>query len=208
MIKNIIFASALMVLLTSFSASAVVIREDRSLPGDAVDYSGEYMFTVFDNGVDPKTNPLNDTLTILPWLESEANLWFTAEGYDHTVDFSLYEKVDVPEDQLETDTTSTLGISMDLHYDSGMKTGSWETDALVEFYTVKAANEFNLYWLGFAGADSGDWSTQYLVNNGVNQPGISHLSTWNDVPAVPEPSTLLLLGGGLVGLAFYRRRNK
>jgi hypothetical protein len=41
--------------------------------------------------------------------------------------------------------------------------------------------------------------------NGYNQYGLSHISLYNPSP-VPEPTTMLLLGSGLIGLAGFGRK--
>lgn len=95
----------------------------------------------------------------------------------------------------------------------------------IEFYAVKGANEWALYFLDPA-KSSGFWSTEHLLtgndnknNNGrraVNIPEISHFTaSLVDLPddpggsnAVPEPTTMLLFGTGLLGLAGWGRRKK
>lgn len=46
----------------------------------------------------------------------------------------------------------------------------------------------------------------YMASFSVNTGKISHVTTPGDIPPVPEPSTIVLLGCGLVGLAFYGRK--
>ncbi|WP_020676406.1 PEP-CTERM sorting domain-containing protein [Geopsychrobacter electrodiphilus] len=163
-------------------------------------YSGEYMFTVLgnlkNNGGFFSANDTEATMALSD-MKSAAENWFTTRALVRDVDFTFYSKVDAADN---------INGNMTISYASDNRSGTWATAAPIEFYTVKGSNEFALYWIN-GGADSGDWSTRHLVNGGSNQPGISHLSTWNEVSIVPEPSTLLLLGAGLIGLAWSRRKS-
>ncbi len=162
-----------------------------SVVANALTFSGEYMFT--------ESNFNNDTPQNMEAIETRAEDWFlTEKGIVRDVDFDFYAKVNEPD-------TSSPGMTVT--YYSGNLTGEWTTDDPIEFYTVKAGNDFALYWLD-GGADAGYWSTEHLENNGGNIPEVSHLSTWNPVEPIPEPATIFLFGTGLVGIAGYRRHKK
>lgn len=158
-------------------------------------YSGEYI-DVFEKS--------NDTLSFMESIEDEVEKWFSNEkGIHRVVDFDFYSKIDAP---------ASSGSWMRLTFDSGNFTGTWTTDDPIEFYTVKASNQFALYWID-GGATQGFWSTEHLQNKGGKQPQISHLSTWNtlessEIPSnpVPEPGTMILLGIGILGLAGVGRK--
>lgn len=159
----------------------------------AYPYSGEYMFT--QNG-----NDSNYNLTV---LASEINHWFS-DNKDLDTNYTIeeYAKVNYSE------SDSPL---MTVTYNDSNLFGTWSTgNQAVEFYSVKAATNFAFYWLE-GGASSGLWSTEHLLNGGGKIPTISHLTTWNSTDStnpVPEPTTMVLFGIGLLGLAGVSRRKK
>lgn len=54
----------------------------------------------------------------------------------------------------------------------------------------------------------GDNYLEYLDSFQVNEGKISHVTTEGGNIPVPEPTTMLLLGSGLLGLAWYGRKRK
>jgi hypothetical protein len=87
--------------------------------------------------------------------------------------------------------------------------GTWSATTGVDYITVKAANGYALY--DVSGATSGSWTTNGLLNNGNQQPGVSHVDLWqctscSHQTATPEPSMLLVLLSGMAGVVIARRR--
>ena len=138
----------------------------------------------------------NDLSQVEAYVESKL-------GYDISLQF--YAKVDKP-------GTADGGLSVT--YGSGNLTGTWATGDPISLFSVKGSNGYALYWLE-PGDDliSGEWSTDKLLNNGGQQPAISHFSTWTTTGGtnppgdpVPEPATLLFVGAGLAGLGAWRSK--
>ena len=119
-----------------------------------------------------------------------------------TVDLTLYDKSD--EAPLLTTVTSA----------ADNKSGTWDVlnnNVLISYLTVKASNSFTVYQYSPA-QNSGSWTTLGIVNNGGTQPELSHLSLWTVPPSgdpggeVPEPGTLAIVGGALLGIGYWRRK--
>lgn len=180
--------------------------------------SGEYMFTVTGN--DP-SSPGKDFSRVEALIEQ----WFLKEKNEKiSIDLDFYAKVDAPAHST-TEGNGTLNLSFDWTRQSGVwNTGP--TGDTIDFYSVKAGNQYAMYWVDPT-SSFGFWSTEDLrvgnfgfngkKNMMGNIPGISHLSAWKianggsqppppQYTAVPEPSTVLLLGVGMLSLVGLGRK--
>ena len=123
-----------------------------------------------------------------------------------------YDKVDIPENTSSagslTNDTDGDGNFLTVSWDNEVKSGEWNTSPLyTSFYSVKGSDEFALYYVDPA-VISGIWTTAHLLNNGGQIPSLSHLDAVTTSAPVPEPTTMLLSGIGLMGMGFYLRRKK
>ena len=159
------------------------------------DFAGYYIGTVSGN------------------TDGNANSFETIISYYLGFDSSL-KHIKVESDDFEglaegshTEGTTTLTVTFDDFKDGEPISGTWSLNNSYGFgfYAVKGGPEFALYFVDPA-QSSGKWTTRHLVNKGGEQPALSHFSGDPNPMPVPEPTTLLLLGAGLLGLGFVGRR--
>jgi hypothetical protein len=84
--------------------------------------------------------------------------------------------------------------------------GTSDPASLVSFMVAKGGPNFNLFSIT---GNSGMWFTP--VNPQNQQPfDLSHLTLYEggQVPPIPEPGTLLLVGSGMIGIAARRWRRR
>lgn len=104
---------------------------------------------------------------------------------------------------------SSDGI-LSMTYAAGLKSGTWTVsswDGIAEaMLVVKGSNGFIAYLIDITAGLTGNWTTDALLNNGGQQPEISHLTLYTTPAAIPLPAGLPLLLAGLGALALLRRR--
>lgn len=166
------------------------------------DYSGYYIGTIIGNDANQDFTPFLNIINY--YLADESFISFNHLKVDYKNKNQGYA--------VSEDKNITLTVTFDVFKDEYEPiSGKWSLNNSYGFgfYAVKGGNEFALYFVDPA-KSSGIWTTRHLTNgNGNNHPAISHLSGAPTLVHAPEPSSLLLLGGGLLGLGYVvRRRGK
>lgn len=109
--------------------------------------------------------------------------------------------------------------SIQLNVDNEAVAGTWiytpsaGDPSLIDLILVKGSDSFSLH-LYNPDTDSGEWNVGYLAENDSGfTPQLSHLSgylTDYDIPGgvnpIPEPTTMFLLGAGLLAIAGISRK--
>lgn len=115
------------------------------------------------------------------------------------VDISLYGKSD--------SNASLFTFSGSLN---SLQSGTWDVvnnSVLIKYITIKAANSFSVYELAGGGANNGPFTTLAMLNNGGQQPTVSHISFWTvSAQAVPEPASWAMLIAGFAAVGGMLRR--
>jgi hypothetical protein len=108
--------------------------------------------------------------------------------------------------------TTTLGSSVIVGgIGSGLNSINWTTDDFWFLWDINTLAPTKFAYTAASGFDGAWGSTQFdsfsITAASFPEPSFDSFSITAAAP-VPEPSTILLLGGGLAGLAFYSRRRK
>jgi hypothetical protein len=185
------------------------------------DYSGYYIGTFEGNtnngdmGDSGYSSVESNRVFLL--INDYLNYYNTKFDKNYVVDTDYNFKIDDIED---IEGSEGINGPLTVTWHEGYESGEWTyNDPSHEyglgFYAVKGSTEFALYFVD-PSETQGKWTTRHLLTNGGTVPEISHFvgvptgGSGGDgapnPPAVPEPTTLLLLGAGLLGLGFVGRR--
>ena len=174
----------------SFSTYDTLTYKYGSTDGSYNAAQGKYLGTVYD-GKDDVATLTDFFVNYLGW----DNPLITFYGKDEEGDLSI------PESQSNDEGELISGIWQTYLGDEPINPDS------VEFIIVKGGTSFSIHQYDPA-ASSGEWNIGYLADAGKSgSPAtLSHLSAYNGSAPVPEPTTILLLGSGLLGLVGYNRK--
>ncbi|MDL1979258.1 MAG: PEP-CTERM sorting domain-containing protein [Deltaproteobacteria bacterium] len=163
---------------------------------------------ILNNGID-----LDDAGNLYGTYINSGSLLFTQRGNNDGNKLEGVEMLVENELGYNADDFDLTVTSMSYSSDDGGFTGLWNAnpeDTLISFYAVKAGRGYAMYQV-YPAEGTGSWSTYDLWVTGLYNNGadleISHYTGYNSVPApVPEPTTILLMGTGLLGLVGYSRK--
>jgi len=184
----------------SFTIDKVIDQDDSIKEGDGYhgytgdDYSGYYIGTILNVNTDNGQTDFFDAIIAY---------------YIGNKDYDVKElKVELSQGAFGISTDSDTGTSLIVTWQKDLKSGTWSLNNAYGFgfYAVKGGNDFALYFVDPA-QSSGIWTTRHLEVGNPNNPNHPEISP--TLVHAPEPSSLLLLGGGLLGLsAVVRRRGQ
>jgi len=155
-------------------------------------YDGVYMFTEKGNDNDISKS------------EKLINNWFLDNNILYESDLEYYKK-------LEDVDSGDSNYKAYFEFGSNKTYGEWKTKDPVIFYSLKAGNEYAMYWLEVP-KQEGIFSTEYYLTNKKNiARELSHITFYTNkntygTNQTPEPTTLILLGFGLLGLSKIFRK--
>ena len=185
---------------------------DRSQDDDSLDISGD--FYTYEGSYDYKFS--GRYLGTVTGLSNDSNnpevidylIGTYLDDPSYTVDYEV--KADIGSStSTSSDGNLTVTTTQGTEGHAGEWSLSYDPPLAAEFYIVKGAKEFALYYLKPAQTE-GYWTTNHLLtpNDSDQTPKISHLSAITTAAPVPEPTTMLLSGLGLLFMGGYLRKRK
>ncbi len=178
--------------------------------------------------VDP--NPWTDSVVRSVWINNDtnyplSNAWFQLDlpdWYSESVDAGLVSEfeIDLYGHGDNSNKPIDVFLAFDASHSSGVRVASYNVPMSVAFeltvdvlngrveldgsdvgavmggLTLASFKGYDSFWVGYACHFTHDES----------EVDIGYVPTGPDVPPVPEPGTMILLGSGLLGLARYGRK--
>lgn len=188
MFKNNVIRIISILIFIVLMSLIVPDRNAKAGPSYDTNKLGQWMFTV--NG--------NDNEKYLDDIEDHINQWFSDNNILYKSDLEFLEKLEDKDEGKSGDFS--------FYWNNGShKSGSWVSlNEEVKFYSIKAGNQYAMYWVGDNIFEGSFNTEQELLGK-----DLSHITFWtnnNTYTSTPEPATMLLLGLGLLGVAYTSRK--